>query len=833
MPNYLYPIAIQNYINHKLKGIPKNIVQHQLPLLIRYVNQQTDCAIAIDILPTSAPTWAFDVHKISTLHAFIPSDALNSVINNIVSFTKEILLIDKFSDNHYAQQYSQRVLTILTRGNVGDILKEQQQWFNNRRRSEILAGIYENNEALYLDNGHWIECQSLQQMHHWGQKLGQGCCLATDHHDNDFLHPDNSFRVFGLFDNQNKLTAVASFFHGDLDDFEGCGSTRVNRQQQAQLYKTQLYQLLINQDLYVNRDSHHLIERTNICEQSPLDEALFENNHFTLWLDEDNDIYILYHHLSQQYSLLDNEPLWQDDDTSWQLLSFSDMLCHHQRDHQKFTEQCGEFLSLAVKSNAIDCDYLTQFNEFSAEGHYWKKNINAKSIQTKIGIFVEYDGQAWWLNNEDNRLYRWYDDSITPHYDHIILDNIHQQVKNNYSSPKSFWNTLFKCGIYLPDIYVNQDKNIELTYTTYNDKVLTPADGWQWQENKSNDEYNIYWRDVDHYHGQSTQQWICENNNNNVAAAILVTQLSARKKQLSMNTLGRDPSAFAALSDAINTNDYTAYDHYLAPTLFGKQFSDCFIKNSGYALSPTEIFTDIPFSYTKYHRLIYIFNLDNEIDIVFKTDNANNIIDAEVFGDSAILRDYFYAIIAQLPQNITPQFDAIARAFNYRVVDSRLEPLPSLPTIDFDDIDMDINEDDIFIGYDDGDLSTFFELTLSRKDDVLFQGSIDYDNQERFNHLQYAVAQSAEFLDISLPTDIEKALGLIKTTNGYRLTTSLPPQDWSLKSNDNSLYWLFDDQISNPVIMFKDGNIACDHHHYDNIFNLKDNIKQFINWYNC
>ena len=167
------------------------------------------------------------------------------------------------------------------------------------------------------------------------------------------------------------------------------------------------------------------------------------------------------------------------------------------------------------------------------------------------------------------------------------------------------------------------------------------------------------------------------------------------------------------------------------------------------------------------------------------------------------------------------------------MVDSRLEPLPSLPTIDFDDIDMDINEDDIFIGYDDGDLSTFFELTLSRKDDVLFQGSIDYDNQERFNHLQYAVAQSAEFLDISLPTDIEKALGLIKTTNGYRLTTSLPPQDWSLKSNDNSLYWLFDDQISNPVIMFKDGNIACDHHHYDNIFNLKDNIKQFINWYNC
>ncbi|MEA3642106.1 MAG: hypothetical protein VBE63_19515 [Lamprobacter sp.] len=897
MPNYLYPEATRAWSRRELAGLPlpEDILEALEIQLAHWARQCEDNAQVIQALPDGAPNWAVDLNaQGQALHHFVPSDATRQALHQVIGLVREAQIVVNDSDHEALKRRARKLLKSLTRRQIGvpELLAQRQRWLADPARLQELQALGELDcgDLPNTLHGQWRECETLEQVHWVGKDLNN--CLADGDYDDDFEDCANSgLQLYYLHDDlepTGQAVAAASFYFGELDDFEAPGLGRSERQQAAKQYKEDLLDLLNDRGFEVSplnrRSDHHLgdrgelIERVGICGRIDLDDCEFaEADGFRFWYQWSENALIV-QPLARSFAIqidIDDEAdrgfVMADDeaDGDWPaglygLVSLRRQIDPALIDGPGFDRLCRA-LSQAVQADELSLN-LTSFHEFADDGFYWRDGLDS-AITTRMGRLLAHGERAWWVTEPGRRLaYVWYDTEADDRpIDPTLRERMLRQVAERYERPVFFWKALADLGLAYPDLHHDVVGAPVLEPTIHRGQRVGADQGWRVRSHSKDRIYEFRSRPVDDYQpmAKDSEQWLCWHRDHGPVAGLLVRHQGPRKRLFHIQAPGQDPLGLYLLKRALEaaklTNQFSDFvtDHQLF--LFDQPQEALLLNKRGRPVASEE-----PIGTTGYRlggspRRLLVFDAQECLVLILRLTKHKQLRDAGLIGDPQTLRADLPGLLAALGVTPNDKLAWIADHLGYRVVAGALQPVQPPPTLDDPRVSLSITEDQVEISFEPEDRDLLNDeqntqdalgnnlddlqislppvrMTLSKAGALTLDGAIQPDvDDPDYGVLQEAVRQAASYLAVQLEPEIERLFGLQRQPNGQyrRVEIKPPPADWTFIGDGEQARWMLDNSIAAPTVWYRDGTIGCAAEDCERLIAACDSVRQFLNWRNA
>ncbi|MBK1618469.1 hypothetical protein CKO42_08465 [Lamprobacter modestohalophilus] len=893
MPNYLYPEAARAWARRELAGLrlTEDLREALEIQLASWASQREDNAQIIQALTEGAPDWAVKRHaQGQALHHFVPSDATRQTLHQVLGLVTEAGAVVAFSEHEALVRRARKLRKSLTRRQIGvpELLEQRQRWVADPARLQALQALGELDRGDLPNtlHGQWRECETLEQVHWVGRQLDN--CLADGDYDDDFEDRANSgLQLYYLHDDlepTGQAVAAASFYFGELDDFEAEGSNRSARQEAAKQYKEDLLDLLNDRGFEVsplNRrsDTHlgdraELIERVGICGRIDLDEYEFaEVDGFRFWYEWASDVLIVRplgracviqididFEADRGFVMADDEA-----DCDWPagvfgLVSLRRQIDPALLDGPGFDRFCRA-LSRAVKSGALDLS-LTCFHEFADDGFYWRDGLDS-AITTRMGRLLVHEERAWWLPAPGRLAYVWYDTEADDRpIDPTLRERMLKRVAKTYERPAFFWSALADLGLAYPDLHHDVVGAPLLEPTVAQGQRVAADAGWRTRGRSEDGLYTYQSRLVDDYQDvvKPSEQWLCRHRDHGPVAGLLVRHEGPRKRWFHLQAPGQDPRGLyllkAALASAGLINRFSEFtpDHHLV--LFDQHQEDLLLTKRGHPVASKESIGTTGYRLGGSQRRLLIFDAHERLVLILRLAKDEQLRDAGLIGDPEALRTDLPGLLAALGVTPNDRLAWIADRLGYRVIAGALQPVQPAPTLDDPRVSLSVTEDQVEILFEPEDRDLLADaqceqdalgnnlddlqislppvrMTLFKTGALTLDGAIQPDADDPdYGVLQEAVRQAASYLSVSLEPEIERLFGLQRQPNGQyrRVTTTPPPIDWTFVGDGQQARWMLDDDIAAPAVWYNEGIISCAAEDCERLIAACDSVRKFLAW---
>lgn len=787
MPNYLNPGAIEEWAHRATRSQHLMSIANPLQqMIVRWAREDDSNAKAIRQLPHDVEPWAQKAfQRGDLLHQFAAAPATREALRQLVAFLIEVVRVSKIEQPNRPQQLAteaRRILRLVRdqRITIPELLDRRQRWLLHPEREGFRQdrSAVRNAALPHTEHGQWHECQTLAAVHRVGRALRN--CLADGFHDEDFDNRDESgLRIFYL--QGERILAVASFFHGTLDDFEATGHNREARQHHARDYRSDLLQLLQVLNYRVSpRDGRgnvlycncpNLVGRTGIFEQYDLDDAerfdRARHPHAIFWHlhTKEQEALIVCHRATDSFAIIDLRPgrlvskAPAATNAGCPLIS----LTHDGEGLEDLTlkqfDQVCLGLALMKRVGRLPHLDLSRFFEFSRDGTYWvmllKKRANTRRLAHGLGYLIASGGRAWWAREHNRQsLAVWYDANATNGNSRQqavlspeVWQDLRAKAKAYYPDPLKFWQHLACLKLALPDLSTKANGEPEIDCSIFEGRARRATAGWRLRFRRG--KYQVWSRQVDDYrplqHGQNpTEQWVCWYHysvglgvrrgsaqlRRSIArpagmpvAGALVRYLSNRKREVLLQAPGYDATALSVLKSAmrdeqiINRYSPLVSDHDLRP--LGQPIEAWLLddKDQPFRINSTRV---DGISIAERYRKIRLYRTEQNrlcLAMILQFSRDGQITDAALVGKPAPLQDYFYQAIVHLGLELTPTLDPVVQQFGYQVVDGALEPLLQPPETDDPRIGLSVEQRQVEIEYDPDGDQSLLEVPEEADDD--------------------------------------------------------------------------------------------------------------------
>ncbi len=888
MPNFLYPEAVCAWARRELAGQPlADDLREALAIqLAHWASQRDDNAQLIQALPEGSPDWAVQRHQRGeALHHFVPSEATRQTFHQVLAQVREAQIIVDDSEQDALVRRARKLIKSLVRRQLGvpELLTQRQQWLADPARLQELQALGEldGGELPNSWHGQWRECETLKQVHWVGEQLDN--CLANGDYDDFEDRAHTGLRIFFLHDDlegAGEVVAAASFYFGELDDFEVAGPDRDARQESVQDYKEDLLDLLNDRQFEVsplNRrsDDHlgdrgELIERVGICGRIDLDECeVAEADGFRFWYEPWDEVLIV-RPLDRTFAIqieLDEEAdrgfVIADDEAQcdWPTGGFGLISLRRQIDPALidgpgFDRLCRA-LCQAVQDDAMSLK-LTRFHEFADVGFYWRDGLES-AINTRMGRLLAHGERAWWVPEPGRRLaYVWYDiEADDRPIDPTLRERMLKRVAERYERPAFFWGALADLGLAYPDLHHDFAGAPVLESTIYQGQRVAADQGWRVRGRSKDGVYELRSRSVDDYRSMAkdSEQWLCCHHERGPVAGLLVRHEGPRKRGFHLQAPGQDPRGLYLLKRAIEaaklTNQFSDFvtDHQLF--LFDQAQEALLLTKRGRPVASKE-----PIGTTGYRlggspRRLLIFDAHERLVLILRLTKDRQLRDAGLLADPQTLRADFPALMAQLGVLLNDRLAWVAERLGYRVVAGALQPVQPAPSLDDPRVSLTVSEEQVVIHFEPEDRDLLDEdragkehgtapvalppvrMTLFQSGALTLEGAIQPDPDDPdYGVLQEAVCQSANYLAAALEPEIARLFGLHRQPNGqYRHAETLPPPDeWTFVGDGEQARWMLDDAIAAPAVWYRDGSLGCAAEDCERLIAACDSVRSFLAW---
>lgn len=824
IPNFLYPNSVDLYVSRNLKGLRNTTSSVVAKKLIKWLSLDHDNTKLIDIVPSSLPCWAEEKINAEDFYVFRPSDDNDRKIRDIVKFLHELEHSIKKHKNKSIAQRADKTLRKVKRMTVQDMLKAADDWNKYIVRQEIFVRKSSEMSQLLVDSGCvWIECTSVKQMRNWGKKLHN--CLADDEYLDDFIHNGESgFRLFGLFDSNKHLLCVAASEDGELIDFEGQGEKREERQKNATKYREEIYQLLVDQNIFVNPNNDVLIYRSGVLGTTFLGEPLFTHDHqnetiVIFWVDSQNEQLILGVNYSGEITLytLNMDELKGLTKTP----SLKAWLCQYTSDQfsdyiiQKlFTSECYKSLS-SVLSLLPDCDnvgnHISMYND-----------SNAYVADTKVGQFIRpLEGNVVWWKTKNNKVFRFEEDHWVSNLNMVLIDMVGQ----SYEKQGYFWNNLASHHIYFPNLIVSESGEPQYGYATLDGCSMTPKESWKILASEGT--YSLKWRIVDYVYDAKdkrmikAEQWICFKDEHSCCGALVILN-GERKKEIRLQAPGCDPFAYQLLSKTLPNHSYVDFwynsGHDWNDKLYADRFEIC---------NEPSRFEGIDGYWYQKRNLITILDNTKRV-VILATVRDKVLFDAYIVQSESPLIDLLPTIMMQIGLPIDVENPLVSQ-LRYELFEGNLiEPRQKPCSSQFQTIDqMHVFDEAAEIRLGD----EIIEFYLDSETDELDISFYDEQYVDDSKELAHAIELIAFYWGVSISFNACKLLGLKREGDRYRYAPDKPEQWYGRVDYLGQYGWYFESKtdVHEPITIIE-GNIQIQLGQQNLVSKYLQEINCFQDW---
>ncbi|WP_394189160.1 hypothetical protein [Pseudoalteromonas atlantica] len=821
MPNYIYPEAIESYVATKLKKLPSDFRDLIISKVVKYIKTTNSFAEPSHISKDHLPDWA---KRLLTngelLHRFKPNEQLEKDLHKITKFTNELVEISKKKTKGDLHAKALKNMRSIEHSHFKSLLKLVEDWFRNIDRKVFLENTNEAKKDLDLRDYFWSPASQTSEIERWGQRLG-GNCLADGHYHDEL--EDGEVEIWGLFSRSENLLAVAAFMDNQLVDFESKGKDGDERLENAAQYREQLLELIkFNNYSAISEDATEVLEihgQTDIKiynDDSPA-YAMFDEKEQTL---------LIYSKLLKCIISLQLDSIYEQSAPS---LQFDiEYVLNRDVSPEVIDEICLALIQAYDNKITPEWFDISQLQEFSSSGLYWKDPTANKFSTDCNFVFSELDGELWYCYSSG-----WVKKLISHDLDgsHVV-DNRNRFAQVFSSKEQRNSELEFICNHIdaFPDLMHSQTGNVHLTPTISNGKVLSSKQGWELLVESAEQRIKVYERVVDDYFDTlQTKQVICLYNSK-LKAGCLVRQLSARKHDVKIQAPGNSPEAYEFMMQNIPWNNYS--DEYPEHSIRHKDnyVDDNFLNKNGNGIIPDENVLGTPYKYKAYKNKALIFDENNLLQLVFllKGDVITHVY--ELRKSKQLAKDFFKIIEVlhyQLADSIKElrvlgiknNVDELIQTIRYESNTIEIVRFDETLEINYqsenDDVcQVVINVDEIYVlgsiaskeQYDDMRQALLFTLNLKPL---------------TFSHCNLSTYEILVFFGITL----------CSITNEFFLEDlnedDTPPEGWIINENgiSNTLF----DEVQG--LYYKDRQFNVNYHNIDLFNKNQQAIKELLSWF--
>ncbi|WP_199524969.1 hypothetical protein [Pseudoalteromonas sp. bablab_jr011] len=821
MPNYIYPEAIEAYAASKFKKLPADYRDLIVSKTVKYAKANDSFAIQSQISKDHLPDWANSLlSKGEEVHRFKPNEQLEKDLHKITKFINELVEISKKKTKGDLHAKALKNMRSIEHSHFKGLLNLAEDWFRNIDRKVFLENTNEAKKDLDLGDYFWSPASQTSEIERWGQRLG-GNCLADGHYHDEL--ENGEVEIWGLFSRSENLLAVAAFMDNQLADFESRGKDGDERLENAAQYREQLLELIkFNNYSATSEDATEVLEihgQTDIKiynDDSPA-YAMFDEKEQTL---------LIYSKLLKCIIPFQLGSICEQTSPSLQF----DIEYELNRDvsPEVIDEICVALIQAYDNKITPEWFDLSQLQEFSSSGLYWKDPTANKFSTDCNFVFSELDGELWYQYS------KWGVKKLTSHDldgSHVV-DNRNRFAQRFASKEQRNRELKFICKHIdaFPDLMHSQTGNVHLTPTISNGKVLKPKQGWKLIDESEDQRIKVYERVVDDYFETlQTKQVICSYNSK-LKAGCLVRQLSARKHDVKIQAPGNSPEAYEFMMQNIPWNSYS--DEYSEHSVRHKDnhVNDSFLNKNGNGIIPDENVLGTPYKYKAYKNKALIFDENNLLQLVFllKGDVITHVY--ELRKSKKLAKDFF-KIIEVLHYQLADSIKELRVLGIKNNVDELIQTIRyesnTIEIVRFDDtleINYQSEDDDVCqVVIDTDEISVFGSIASKEQYDDMRQALLFTLNLKplTFSHCSLSTYEILVFFGIML----------CSITNEFFLEDlnedDTPPEGWIINQNGISNR-LFDEEQS---LFYKDGQFNVNYHNIDLFTKNQQAIKELLSWF--
>lgn len=821
MPNYIFPEAIEAYAASKFKKLPADYRDLIVSKTVKYAKANDSFAVQSQISKDHLPEWANSLlSKGEEVHRFKANEQLEKDLHKITKFINELVEISKKKTKGGLHTKALKSMRSIEHSHFQDLLKLADNWFRNIDRKVLLENTNEAKKDLDLGDYFWSPASQTAEIERWGKRLG-GNCLAGGYY-NESLE-NGEVEIWGLFSRTENLLAVAAFSDNELADFESKGKDSGERLENAAQYRKQLLELIKFNNYSATSES--FIEVLEIHGQTDIKIYNDDSPAYAMF-DEREQTLLIYSKLLKCIIPLQLDSIYEQ--TSPSLQFYIEYELNRDVSPEVIDEICVALIQAYDGRITPAWFELSQLQEFSSSGLYWK-DPKANRFSTDCNfVFAELGGELWSQYSTGG-----VEKLISHELDcSNVVDNRNALAQKFASKEKRNSELKFICKHIdaFPDLMHSQTGNVYLTPTISNGKVLNPKQGWELIDESEERHVKVYERVVDDYFETlRTKQVICTYNNK-LKAGSLVRQLSARKHNVKIQAPGNSPEAYEFMMQNIPWNSYSneCSEHSIRHN--DNYVNDNFLNQNGYGIIPDEDVLGTPYKYKAYKNKALIFDENNLLQLVFLLKN-NTIIHVFELRKSKKLAKNFYKIIEVLHY----QLDDSIREFPLLGIKNHVEHSHQIISYESDSVLISKTEDGFeidFKGKDDD-----FAKIIVEDNELYVEG--DVLSREIYTELRYALVfilnlKALNYCPRKLNTfEILVFFGitLCSITNEFFLEDlnedDTPFEGWIIDENGIS-NMLFDEEKS---LYYKDGRFDVNYHNVDLFNKNQQAIKELLSWF--